>query len=124
VLSVIRCDIRQQSRMLSLGTRHPRGCATVGDRFLRRVFISRCWAAASGPSDDVVRDTIIEEMSQALFSVSPLRALGGYIIRPTKLSAGSAVSAVSVVQLRFRVVQLVVGDSRGKKLTGEHLTCD
>jgi hypothetical protein len=30
--------------------------------------------------DDMVRDATIE---QAVFSVSPLRALGGYIIRPT-----------------------------------------
>jgi hypothetical protein len=40
-------------------------------RFLRRVFISRCWAAAGGPMgclgvDDVCEATI-EEMSQAVF---------------------------------------------------------
>jgi hypothetical protein len=32
----------------------------------------------------VVRDATIEDMSQAVFSASPL---GGYIIRPTKLSS-------------------------------------
>jgi hypothetical protein len=42
-------------------------------------------------SDDMVRDATIEEMLQAVFSASPL---GGYIIRPTKLSLVSAVSAV------------------------------
>jgi hypothetical protein len=42
-------------------------------------------------SDDVVRDATIEEMLQALFSASPLGVLGGYIIRPTKLSSVSAV---------------------------------
>jgi hypothetical protein len=41
---------------------------------------------AGGPSDDVVRDATVEEMSQAVFSASPLGALGGYIIRLTKLS--------------------------------------
>jgi hypothetical protein len=61
---------------------------------MRRVFVSRCWAAAGGPSDDVVRDATIEEMSQAVFSASPLGALGGYIIRPTQLSSVSADSAV------------------------------
>jgi hypothetical protein len=44
--------------------------------------------------DDVVRDATIEEKLQAVFSASPLGALGGYIIRPTKLSSASAVSAV------------------------------
>jgi hypothetical protein len=44
--------------------------------------------------DDVVRDATIEEMSQAVFSASPLGALGGYTIRPTKLSSVSAGSAV------------------------------
>jgi hypothetical protein len=34
--------------------------------------------------DDVVRDATIEEISQAVFSVSPLGALGGYISRATK----------------------------------------
>jgi hypothetical protein len=65
--------------------------------------------------DDMVRDATIEEMSQAVFSVSPLGGHGGYIIRPTKLNS---------VQLRLRVVQSAVGDSRGKKLAGEDLTCD
>jgi hypothetical protein len=45
-------------------------------------------------ADDVVRDATIEEMSQAVFSASPLGALGGYIIRPTKLSSVSSGSAV------------------------------
>jgi hypothetical protein len=35
--------------------------------------------------DDVVRDATIEEMSEVVFSASPLGALGGYIIRPAKL---------------------------------------
>jgi hypothetical protein len=56
------------------------------------MFVARCWAARSGPmgclrGDDVVRDATIEEMSQAVFSASPLGALGGYIIRPDKLSS-------------------------------------
>jgi hypothetical protein len=34
--------------------------------------------------DDVVRDATIKQMSRAVFSASPLRALGGYIIHPTK----------------------------------------
>jgi hypothetical protein len=42
----------------------------------------------------MVRDTIIEEMSRTVFSESLFRALGGYIIWPTKLSSVSAVSAV------------------------------
>jgi hypothetical protein len=33
---------------------------------------------------DVIRDTTIEEMSQAVFSASPRGAFGGYISRPTK----------------------------------------
>jgi hypothetical protein len=70
VLSVIHCDVSNSS-----GTRQPR------DRFLRQVFISRCWAVAGGPSDDVIRDTTIEEMSRAVF---PASLLGGYIIRPTE----------------------------------------
>jgi hypothetical protein len=64
-------------------------------------------------ADDVVRDATIEEMSQAVFSASPLGALGGYIIRPTRLSLVSAGSR-----------QLAVGDSRGKKSAGEDLACD
>jgi hypothetical protein len=36
--------------------------------------------------DDVVRDATIEQMSQAVFSASPLGALGDYINRPTKLN--------------------------------------
>jgi hypothetical protein len=39
--------------------------------------------------DDVVRETTIEEMLQAVFSASPIGALGGYIIRSTKLSSVS-----------------------------------
>jgi hypothetical protein len=46
--------------------------------------------------DDVIRDVTIAEMSQAVFSASPLGALGGCIIRPTKLNSGSAVSAVEI----------------------------
>jgi hypothetical protein len=34
--------------------------------------------------DDVVREATIEEMSQAVFSASPLEALGGYISRPAE----------------------------------------
>jgi hypothetical protein len=63
--------------------------------------------------DDVVCDATIEEMSQAVFSASPL---GGYISRSTK--------SVPAVHLRFRVVQSAVGGSRGKKLAGEDLVCD
>jgi hypothetical protein len=33
---------------------------------------------------DDVCDATIEEMSQTVFSASPLGALGGYISRPTK----------------------------------------
>jgi hypothetical protein len=44
--------------------------------------------------DDVARDVTIEEMSQAVFSASPLGALGGYITRPSKLNWVSAGSAV------------------------------
>jgi hypothetical protein len=67
---------------------------------VRRVFISRCWAAAGGPSDNVVHDATIKEMSQAAFSASPLGALGGYIIQPTKLSesVSEAVQPVQPVQ--------------------------
>jgi hypothetical protein len=60
------------------------------------MFVARCWAAGSGPvgcldGDDVVRDATVEEMSQAVFSASPI---GGYIIRLIKLSSVSAVSAM------------------------------
>jgi hypothetical protein len=41
--------------------------------------------------DDVVHDATIEQMSQAVFSGSPLGALGGYMSRPTKLNSVSAV---------------------------------
>jgi hypothetical protein len=41
--------------------------------------------------DDVVHDATIEEMSQAVFSASPLGALGGYIILPSRLNLVSAV---------------------------------
>jgi hypothetical protein len=56
---------------------------------MQRMFVARLWAAGSGPmgcldGDDVVRDVTIEEMSQEVSSASPL---GGYIIRPTKLSS-------------------------------------
>jgi hypothetical protein len=37
--------------------------------------------------DDVVRDTTIEQTSQAVFSAGPLGALGDYISEPTKLNA-------------------------------------
>jgi hypothetical protein len=47
--------------------------------------------------DDVVSDATIEQMSQAVFSASPLGALGGYISRPTKLNS---VSVVQAKQLR------------------------
>jgi hypothetical protein len=51
--------------------------------------------------DDVVRDATIEQMSQAVFSASPLGALGDYISRPTKLNAVSVgTSVVQAVQLR------------------------
>jgi hypothetical protein len=70
--------------------------ATVGDRFLQRMFVARCWAAGSGPmgclgGDDVVCDATIEEMSQAMFSVSSLR---GHIIRLTKSVPSVQCSAV------------------------------
>jgi hypothetical protein len=56
---------------------------------LRQVLITRCWTAGSGPmgclgDDDVVRDATIQEMSQAVFSASPLGVLRGYISRPIK----------------------------------------
>jgi hypothetical protein len=35
----------------------------------------------------VVRDATIEQMSQAVFTASPLGALGDYISEPTKLNA-------------------------------------
>jgi hypothetical protein len=62
--------------------------------------------------DDVIREATIEKMLQAVFSASPLGALGGYIIRPTKLSSVSAVSAVQWNGVA--VAQLAVKDSRGK----------
>jgi hypothetical protein len=39
--------------------------------------------------DDVVRDATIEQVPQAVFSASPLGALGGYISRPNKLNSVS-----------------------------------
>jgi hypothetical protein len=39
--------------------------------------------------DDVVRDATIEQVSQAVFTASPLGALGDYISEPTKLNAVS-----------------------------------
>jgi hypothetical protein len=59
---------------------------------VERMSVARCWTAGSGAvgclgDDDVVRDATIEEMSQAVFSASPLGALGGYIFRPTKLGS-------------------------------------
>jgi hypothetical protein len=38
---------------------------------------------------DVVRDATIKQMSQAVFTASPLGALGDYISEPTKLNAVS-----------------------------------
>jgi hypothetical protein len=60
--------------------KHPAEQAAV-----QLMFVARCWAAGSGPmgclgGDDMVRDTIIEEMSRTVFSESLFRALGGYII--------------------------------------------
>jgi hypothetical protein len=54
---------------------------------------------------DMVRDTTVEEMSQAVFSASPL---GGYISRLTKLSSVSAVSTVerSSKQLEFKAAEI------------------
>jgi hypothetical protein len=49
--------------------------------------------------DDVARYATIEEMSQAVFSASPLGALGGYIILPTKLNSASTVVQCSAVIL-------------------------
>jgi hypothetical protein len=70
---------------------------------VQQVFITRFWAAGSGPmgclgDDDMVCDATIEEMLQAVFSVSPLGVPRGYIILPTWLNSGSTVSAVSAVQ--------------------------
>jgi hypothetical protein len=45
--------------------------------------------------DDVVCDATIEQMSQAVFSASPLEALGDYISRPIMLNAVSV--EVSIV---------------------------
>jgi hypothetical protein len=42
--------------------------------------------------DDMVRDATIQQMSQAVFSVSPL---GGYTIRPTKSVSEVQLTAVS-----------------------------
>jgi hypothetical protein len=58
---------------------------------MQQTFVARSWVAGSGPmgcldGDNVVRDATIEEMSQVVFSASPLG--GYYIIRPTKLSSG------------------------------------
>jgi hypothetical protein len=69
------------------------------------MFISRCWAAAGLPSDDVVRDAPTEEMSQAVFSASPLGALGGYIIRPTNV----IVPVLKSVARKRRVKRVVIG---------------
>jgi hypothetical protein len=63
--------------------------------------------------DDVVRDAAIEEMLQAVFSASPL---GGYIIRPTKLSSVSAVSAVQWNGASSSK-QLSLANSYGRQLT-------
>jgi hypothetical protein len=67
--------------------------------------------------DDVVRNAKIEQMSQAVFSTSPLGALGGYIIRPTKL-----ISECRECSWVFE--ELSLGNSRGKKSAGEDLTYD
>jgi hypothetical protein len=46
--------------------------------------------------DDVLRDATIEEVSQAVFSASPLGALGGYISRPIE-----AVQSVNLDSLLY-----------------------
>jgi hypothetical protein len=61
--------------------------------------------------EDVVRDATIGEMSQAVFSASPL---GDYISRTRQCSQYNECNECRSVQLRFRVVPLAVGDSRGK----------
>jgi hypothetical protein len=52
--------------------------------------------------DDVVRDATIEQVSQAVFSASPLGALGDYISRPTKLNAVSVEVSVSELVSEFQ----------------------
>jgi hypothetical protein len=63
--------------------------------------------------DDVVRDATIEQMSQAVFSASPLGALGDYISGQTNLnlvsvsvrkSVSMGTSAVQAVPLRSSIV--------------------
>jgi hypothetical protein len=49
----------------------------------------------------VVRDATIEQVSQAVFTASPLGALGDYISEPTKLNAVSR----SVSQIRVSCKQ-------------------
>jgi hypothetical protein len=62
--------------------------------------------------DDMVRDTTIEEMSQAVFSASPLRAVRGYIILPTRLNSGSAGERSEPQQsARVQSRQLVIRNS-------------
>jgi hypothetical protein len=59
-----------------------------------------CWAAVGGPvsclgDDDVVCGATMEQMSQAVFSASPLAAFGGCISRPSKLSSVSRIEGVT-----------------------------
>jgi hypothetical protein len=66
-------------------------------------------------NNDVVRDATVEQMSQAVFSVSPLGSLGDYISRPTKLnsvSAGMNRSASSQYSVSWGVILASVGMSR------------
>jgi hypothetical protein len=58
-------------------------CATVGDRLL----LGGRQRTNEMPGLWRVRDATIERMSQAVFTASPLGALGDYISEPTKLNA-------------------------------------
>jgi hypothetical protein len=57
--------------------------------------------------DDVVRDATIEQMSQAVFSASPLGALRDYISRQTNLNPVSVRKSVSeLVSVRMQWLYL------------------
>jgi hypothetical protein len=56
--------------------------------------------------DDVVRDATIEELSQAVFSASPLGALGGYIIRRTKLNSVKNIRGLNLAVVKPMTVQV------------------
>jgi hypothetical protein len=55
--------------------------------------------------DDVVRDATIKQMSQAVFSASPLGALGDYISQPTKLNAVN-IRGLNLAAVKHTTVQV------------------